>query len=71
MYVSLNAIIYCFFDENNYLNRTRPEILDAETIERFENVLGTEETNISQQISVSTSLYLASNWKFIEQLKSF
>ena len=56
MYVSLNSIIYCFFDEYNYLNRTRPDILDAETIERLENVNGTEETNISQQISVSTSL---------------
>ena len=54
IYILLSASIYCLFDEDDYYS-IRPVILDAETVERLENVLTNEESENSQQISVSTN----------------
>ena len=60
LYIMFSTLICFYFDEEDIMNRIRVESLDAETIERLENVLRSEETENSNQISVSTNC-LASN----------
>ena len=59
LYLVLSVIVYSFFDNEGYTNRIIPEVLDAETIERFENALASEVNDNLQQFSVSTK-YLTS-----------
>ena len=54
-YLGMSVIIFCFFDKEDFLNRIRINM-----IERLENVLGSEESENSQQISVSTN-YITSD----------
>ena len=60
LYIMFSTLICFYFDEEDIMNRIRVESLDAETIERLENVLRSEETENSNQISVPTNC-LASN----------
>ena len=55
LYIMFSTLICFYFDEEDVINRIRVESLDAETIERLENVLGTEYSENSNQISVSTN----------------
>ena len=49
LYIMFSTLICFYFDEEDIMNSIRIESLDAETIERFENVLGNEETKNSNQ----------------------
>ena len=54
MYFLLSLVIYTYFDEQDYKNRAGTESLDAETLERLENMITSEKVEISQQIAVPT-----------------
>ena len=54
IYFFLSLVIYTYFDEQDYRNRTGTELLDVETVERLENMITGEKVEISQQIAVPT-----------------